>query len=389
MKEKLFNSFNEILGNQSKNLELFFSPGRVNLIGEHIDYNGGYVFPCALDFGTYAVVAKREDRKFRMYSLNFEKVGIVEFDLDLLENNPAHNWVNYPKGVLKMILDMGYKIETGLDILVFGNIPNGAGLSSSASLEVLMGTILRDEYNLEIDMIEIVKLSQKAENQFIGVNCGIMDQFAVGMGKKDNAILLNCDTLEYKYAPLVLDGASIVISNTNKQRGLADSKYNERRTSCEDAVADLQETGVEIKYLCELDIKQFDKVKDKIKSEESLTRARHAVTENMRVLDAVEKLNAGDLAGFGKLMNESHVSLKNDYEVTGIELDSLVEASWEAPGVIGARMTGAGFGGCTVALVKDECIDEFIEYVGKKYTETTKLKAHFYVAKVGDGARKL
>ncbi|MGL6170016.1 MAG: galactokinase [Fusobacteriaceae bacterium] len=389
MKEKLFNSFNEILGNQSKNLELFFSPGRVNLIGEHIDYNGGYVFPCALDFGTYAVVAKREDRKFRMYSLNFEKVGIVEFDLDLLENNPAHNWVNYPKGVLKMLLDMGYKIETGLDILVFGNIPNGAGLSSSASLEVLMGTILRDEYNLEIDMIEIVKLSQKAENQFIGVNCGIMDQFAVGMGKKDNAMLLNCDTLEYKYAPLVLEGASIVISNTNKQRGLADSKYNERRTSCEDAVADLQEAGVEIKYLCELDIKQFDKVKDKIKSEESLTRARHAVTENMRVLDAVEKLNAGDLAGFGKLMNESHVSLKNDYEVTGIELDSLVEASWEAPGVIGARMTGAGFGGCTVALVKDECIDEFIEYVGKKYTETTKLKAHFYVAKVGDGARKL
>ncbi|MGL5050018.1 MAG: galactokinase [Fusobacteriaceae bacterium] len=389
MKEKLFNSFNEILGNQSKNLELFFSPGRVNLIGEHIDYNGGYVFPCALDFGTYAVVAKREDRKFRMYSLNFEKVGIVEFDLDLLENNPAHNWVNYPKGVLKMILDMGYKIETGLDILVFGNIPNGAGLSSSASLEVLMGTILRDEYNLEIDMIEIVKLSQKAENQFIGVNCGIMDQFAVGMGKKDNAMLLNCDTLEYKYAPLVLEGASIVISNTNKQRGLADSKYNERRTSCEDAVVDLQEAGVEIKYLCELDIKQFDKVKDKIKSEESLTRARHAVTENMRVLDAVEKLNAGDLAGFGKLMNESHVSLKNDYEVTGIELDSLVEASWEAPGVIGARMTGAGFGGCTVALVKDECIDEFIEYVGKKYTETTKLKAHFYVAKVGDGARKL
>ncbi|MGL4534519.1 MAG: galactokinase [Fusobacteriaceae bacterium] len=389
MKEKLFNSFNKILGNQSKNLELFFSPGRVNLIGEHIDYNGGYVFPCALDFGTYAVVAKREDRKFRMYSMNFEKVGIVEFDLDLLENNPTHNWVNYPKGVLKMLLDMGYKIETGLDILVFGNIPNGAGLSSSASLEVLMGTILRDEFNLKIDMIEIVKLSQKAENQFIGVNCGIMDQFAVGMGKKDNAILLNCDTLEYKYAPLVLEGASIVISNTNKQRGLADSKYNERRTSCEDAVSDLQEAGVEIKYLCELDIKQFDKVKDKIKSEESLTRARHAVTENVRVLDAVKKLNAGDLAGFGKLMNESHVSLKNDYEVTGIELDSLVEASWQAPGVIGARMTGAGFGGCTVALVKDECIDEFIEYVGKKYTEATKLKAHFYVAKVGDGARKL
>ena len=389
MKEKLFNSFNEILGNKSREVELFFSPGRVNLIGEHIDYNGGYVFPCALDFGTYAAVAKREDKKFRMYSLNFERVGIVEFELDLLENNRNHNWVNYPKGVLKMLIDAGHKIETGLDILFFGNIPNGAGLSSSASLEVLMGTILRDEFNLEIDMVEIVKLSQKAENQFIGVNCGIMDQFAVGMGKKDNAILLNCDTLEYKYAPLVLEGASIVISNTNKQRGLADSKYNERRISCESAVADLQAAGVEIKYLCELDGENFDKVKDKIKSEESLIRARHAVTENLRVLDAVEKLNAGDLAGFGKLMNESHISLKNDYEVTGIELDSLVEASWEAPGVIGARMTGAGFGGCTVALVKDESIEEFIQYVGEKYTKVTGLKADFYVAKVGDGARKL
>ncbi|MGL6064135.1 MAG: galactokinase [Fusobacteriaceae bacterium] len=389
MREKLFNNFNKILGNESRELELFFSPGRVNLIGEHIDYNGGYVFPCALDFGTYAVVAKREDNKFRMYSMNFEEIGIIEFTLDLLENNILHDWVNYPKGVLKMLIDAGHKIEKGLDILFFGNIPNGAGLSSSASLEVLMGTILKDKFNLNINMIDIVKLSQKAENQFIGVNCGIMDQFAVGMGKKDNAILLNCDTLEYKYAPLVLDGASIVISNTNKQRGLADSKYNERRTSCEDALADLQSGGIKIKYLCELEAEEIEEHKDKINSKESLMRARHAVTENLRVLDAMEKLNNGDLTGFGKLMNQSHISLKNDYEVTGIELDSLVEASWEAPGVIGARMTGAGFGGCTVALVKDEYIQEFIKFVGEKYTEKTGLVADFYVAKVGDGARKL
>lgn len=389
MREKLVDSFKKVFGGENGELDLFFSPGRVNLIGEHIDYNGGYVFPCALDFGTYAVVAKREDRKFRMYSLNFENIGMVEFDLDLLEKNPAHDWVNYPKGVLKMMLDAGHKIDKGLDILFFGNIPNGAGLSSSASLEVLMGTILRDEFNLDVDMVEIVKLSQKAENQFIGVNCGIMDQFAVGMGKKDHAILLNCDTLDYKYAPLVLDGVSIVISNTNKKRGLADSKYNERRASCEEAVADLQAAGVEIKYLCEMDNEKFAEVKDLIKSEESIVRARHAVSENVRVLEAMEKLNNGDIAGFGKLMNESHISLRDDYEVTGHELDSLVEASWNAPGVIGARMTGAGFGGCTVALVKDGDIDAFIAQVGKEYTEKTGLTADFYVAKVGDGARKI
>lgn len=389
MRDKLIDSFKIMLGDKNRELALYFSPGRVNLIGEHIDYNGGYVFPCALDFGTYAVVGKREDRKFRMYSLNFENKGIIEFDMDLLENNPEHDWVNYPKGVLKMMKDAGHSIETGLDILFYGNIPNGAGLSSSASLEVLMGTLLRDEFNLDIDMVDIVKLSQKAENQFIGVNCGIMDQFAVGMGKKDHAILLNCDTLDYKYAPLVLDGISIVISNTNKRRGLGESKYNERRASCEEAVADLQASGMDIKYLCEMDNEKFESVKHLIKSEESMVRARHAISENVRVMDAMKKLNSGDIAGFGELMNQSHISLRDDYEVTGIELDSLVEASWNAPGVVGARMTGAGFGGCTVALVKDESIKDFIEQVGKEYTAKTGLVADFYVAKVGDGARRI
>lgn len=389
MREKLIDSFKIMLGDKGRELSLYFSPGRVNLIGEHIDYNGGYVFPCALDFGTYAVTAKREDRKFRMYSLNFENKGIIEFDLDLLENNPDHDWVNYPKGVLKVMKDAGYSVEKGLDVLFFGNIPNGAGLSSSASLEVLMGTLLRDEFNLDIDMVDIVKLSQKAENQFIGVNCGIMDQFAVGMGKKDHAILLNCDTLDYKYAPLVLEGISIVIANTNKRRGLGESKYNERRASCEAAVSDLQASGMDIRYLCEMDNEKFQEVKHLIKSEESIRRARHAVSENVRVMEAMKKLNAGDITGFGELMNQSHISLRDDYEVTGVELDSLVEASWKAPGILGARMTGAGFGGCTVALVKDESIKDFIEQVGKEYREKTGLVADFYVAKVGDGARKI
>ncbi|MGL5099625.1 MAG: galactokinase, partial [Fusobacteriaceae bacterium] len=379
MKEKLIDSFKIMLGDENRDLSLYFSPGRVNLIGEHIDYNGGYVFPCALDFGTYAVVAKREDRKFRMYSLNFENKGIIEFDLDLLENNPQHDWVNYPKGVLKMLKDEGCSIEKGLDILFYGNIPNGAGLSSSASLEVLMGTLLRDEFNLDIEMVEIVKLSQKAENQFIGVNCGIMDQFAVGMGKKDHAILLNCDTLDYKYAPLVLDGVSIVIANTNKRRGLGESKYNERRTSCEEAVAELQASKIDIKYLCEMDNEKFQSVKHLIKSEERMIRARHAVSENVRVMEAMKKLNLGDIVGFGELMNQSHISLRDDYEVSGIELDSLVEASWNAPGILGARMTGAGFGGCTVALVKDESIKDFMNQVGKEYTAKTGLVADFYV----------
>ncbi|MGL5963861.1 MAG: galactokinase [Fusobacteriaceae bacterium] len=389
MREKLIDSFKIMLGDRGSDLSIYFSPGRVNLIGEHIDYNGGYVFPCALDFGTYAVVAKRDDSEFKMYSLNFEEKGVIEFDIDLLENDPSHDWGNYPKGVLKMFKDSGYLVESGLDILFFGNIPNGAGLSSSASLEVLMGTILRDEFNLDIEMVDIVKLSQKAENQFIGVNCGIMDQFAVGMGKKDHAILLNCDTLDFKYAPLILNGISIVIGNTNKRRGLGDSKYNERRASCEDAVKNLQASGMDIRYLCEMDNEKFQSVKHLIKSEESMRRAHHAVSENMRVMEAMDRLNAGDIVAFGKLMNQSHISLRDEYEVTGVELDTLVEASWKASGVLGARMTGAGFGGCTVALVKDECIENFITEVGEEYNRKTGLIAEFYVAKVGDGARKI
>ena len=367
-------------------VKVFFSPGRVNLIGEHTDYNGGFVFPCALDFGTYAVAVKRNDNIFRMYSKNFENLGIIEFSLDRLINEPQDNWANYPKGVIKTFLEAGFNINSGFDVLFYGNIPNGAGLSSSASIELATSVILKDLFNLDVDMVSMVKLSQKAENKFIGVNCGIMDQFAIGMG---NAILLDCNTLNYQYAPVVLNGASIVIANTNKKRGLADSKYNERRGSCEAAVKVLNENGIDIKYLGELSVERFNEIKHLITDEEQLKRATHAVTENERTKVAVEKLNAGDIEAFGQLMNQSHISLRDDYEVTGFELDSLVEAAWEAEGVIGARMTGAGFGGCTVSIVKDEFIESFKKSVGEKYTAKTGLVADFYVAKIGDGSRKL
>ncbi|WP_314347298.1 galactokinase [Fusobacterium massiliense] len=385
---KLTEHFKEIF-KQDDNIESFFSPGRVNLIGEHTDYNGGFVFPCALDFGTYAIVRQREDKNFRMYSENFEDLGIIEFNLDNLVYDKKDDWANYPKGVIKTFLDKGFKVPNGFDVLFFGNIPNGAGLSSSASIEVLTAVILKSLFNLDIDMVEMVKYCQIAENKFIGVNSGIMDQFAVGMGKKDNAILLDCNTLNFTYVPIKLKDMSIVIANTNKKRGLADSKYNERRSSCEEAVAVLNKNGVNIKYLGELTVEEFNKVKHFIKDEEQLKRATHAVTENERAKVAVEFLKKDDIKTFGELMNKSHISLRDDYEVTGLELDSLVEAAWEEVGTVGARMTGAGFGGCTVSIVKNSEVDNFIKNVGKKYKEKTGLEASFYIANIGDGARKL
>ncbi|WP_339121600.1 galactokinase [Fusobacterium nucleatum] len=389
MLENLIKDFKEIF-KYSGEVERFFSPGRVNLIGEHTDYNGGFVFPCALDFGTYAVVKKREDKTFKMYSKNFENLGIIEFNLDNLIYDKKDDWANYPKGVIKTFLDRNYKIDSGFDVLFFGNIPNGAGLSSSASIEVLTAVILKDLFKLDVvDIIEMVKMCQVAENKFIGVNSGIMDQFAVGMGKKDNAILLDCNTLKYEYVPVKLVNMSIVIANTNKKRGLADSKYNERRTSCEEAVKVLNNNEVNIKYLGELTVTEFEKVKHYITDEEQLKRATHAVTENERAKIAVEFLKKDDIAEFGKLMNKSHTSLRDDYEVTGLELDSLVEAAWEEKGTVGSRMTGAGFGGCTVSIVENDYVDSFIKNVGKKYKEKTGLEASFYIANIGDGAGKV
>ncbi len=388
MIKKLIADFQKIF-NYSDNVETFFSPGRVNLIGEHTDYNGGYVFPCALDFGTYAVVRKRKDKKFRMYSKNFADLGIKEFDINNLVNTKEDNWANYPKGVIKIFLDKNYKIDFGFDVLFYGNIPNGAGLSSSSSIEVLVAIILKELYKLELDRIEIAKICQLVENDFIGVKTGIMDQFAIGMGKKDHAILLDCNTLKYEYVPIKLKDMSIVIANTNKKRGLADSKYNERRNSCESAVKKLNENGVKINYLGELTVEEFEKVQKFITDEEELKRANHTVRENERTKKAVEILKSGDVLAFGKLMNDSHKSLRDDYEVTGFELDSLVEAAWEEEGTVGSRMTGAGFGGCTVSIVKNEFVDSFIKNVGEKYLKKTGLKADFYVANTGDGAKKL
>jgi len=385
MLENLIKDFKEIF-KYSGEVKTFFSPGRVNLIGEHTDYNGGFVFPCALDFGTYAVVKKREDKIFRMYSKNFENLGIIEFNLDNLVYDKKDDWGNYPKGVVKTFLDRNYKIDSGFDVLFLGNIPNGAGLSSSASIEVLTAVILKNLFKLDVDMIEMVKMCQVAENKFIGVNSGIMDQFAVGMGKKDNAILLDCNTLKYEYVPVKLKNMSIVIANTNKKRGLADSKYNERRNSCEEAVKVLNKNGVNIKYLGELTVAEFEKVKHYITDKEQLKRATHAVTENERAKVAVEFLKKDNIAEFGRLMNKSHISLRDDYEVTGLELDSLVEAAWEEKGTVGSRMTGAGFGGCTVSIVENDYVDSFIKNVGKKYKEKTGLEASFYIANIGDGA---
>ena len=367
----------------------YFAPGRVNLIGEHTDYNGGHVFPCALTIGTYAIVRKREDRKMRFYSQNFEKLGIVEGSLDNLVYDKAADWTNYPAGVVWAFGEKGYTVDKGFDMLLFGNIPNGSGLSSSASVEVVTGVAVRDLFGFDdVTMQDIALLGQYSENNYNGVNCGIMDQFAIAMGKKDNAIFLDCSDLSYTYAPIKLDDAKIVIACSNKKRGLGDSKYNERRAECEQALAELQ-TKLDIKSLGELTEEEFEANKDLIQSEVRQRRAKHAVYENQRTLKAVEVLQAGNVEEFGKLMNASHVSLRDDYEVTGIELDTLVENAWEQEGVIGSRMTGAGFGGCTVSIVKTDCIDAFIENVGKAYLDKIGYAADFYVVEIGDGGRVL
>nr|WP_314785326.1 galactokinase [uncultured Capnocytophaga sp.] len=378
--------FQEVFGAPAE--KQFFAPGRVNLIGEHTDYNGGNVFPCAIDKGTYGLVKKRDDRKFRMYSENFADLGVMEFTLDELTNDKKHDWANYPKGVIKMFLEAGQKIDSGFDILFSGNIPNGAGLSSSASIEMLTAIVLKDLFHLSIDPVEMAQLGKKTENLFIGVNSGIMDQFAVAMGKKDHAILLDCNTLKYAYVPVVLKDEVIVIANTNKRRGLADSKYNERRAECDEALAELQ-TKLPIKALGELSIEQFEANKDLIKSPVRQKRAKHAVYENQRTLKAQKELSAGNLAEFGKLMNQSHISLRDDYEVTGVELDTLAALAWEQPGVVGSRMTGAGFGGCTVSIVKKDKVDDFIKNVGEAYKNKIGYAADFYIASVSDGAKKL
>ena len=388
MRERLFREFAKVFGS-TEGAELFFSPGRVNLIGEHTDYNGGHVFPCALTIGTYGVVRKRSDRRLRLYSMNFSGTGIWESSLENLAFQPELRWTNYPRGVFWTLKEKGHELPFGFDILIFGNIPSGSGLSSSASLEVLIGTIAREYYGLqELSMQDIALYGQYAENHYNGVNCGIMDQFAVAMGKKNQAIYLDTATLEYEYVPLDLEDAKIVIACSNKKRGLSDSAYNQRRSECEAALAQLQ-TVTDIRTLGDLTGEEFEKYKSAISDPVQLRRARHAVYENQRTRKAVSALKAGRLEQFGQLMNASHVSLRDDYEVTGKELDTLVEAAWEQDGVLGSRMTGAGFGGCTVSIVKERAVDRFISRVGEVYRNVIGYGADFYVVEPGDGARRL
>lgn len=387
MKNIILNKFEEVFGNEP-GAKAYFAPGRVNMIGEHTDYNGGHVFPCALTIGTYGVARKRNDNKLRFYSMNFTHLGVIESSLDDLVPYKEAGWTNYPKGVMWAFEGRGMKLPCGMDLLLNGNIPNGSGLSSSASLEVLTGFILRDFFGFDVTNQDLALIGQYSENNFNKVNCGIMDQFAIAMGKKENAIFLDTADLSYEYAPIVLENAKIVIASSNKKRGLGDSKYNERRSECETALAELQKV-VDIKTLGELDEETFEKYKDAIESDVRRKRAKHAVYENQRTVRAVAALKANDVALFGQLMNASHVSLRDDYEVTGIELDTLVEEAWKVEGVIGSRMTGAGFGGCTVSIVKDEAIDTFIEQVGAAYKEKIGYAADFYVVEIGNGPCEL
>lgn len=381
LKEEFF----RLYGDRDREPVLFYSPGRVNLIGEHTDYNGGYVFPCALDFGTTLLVRKTGGQEMRMNSLNFPGEVMIRITLNYLP--VPKSWTNYPVGVVNEFARKGIGAP-GMEMLFMGDIPNGAGLSSSASIEMVTAVALNELTGSGLDMMEMVRMAQKAENGFVGMNCGIMDQFAVGFGRKDHAINLNCDTLEYRYAPLNLGDRRLVITNTNKRRGLTDSKYNERRSECEKAVELISEHRP-VKNLSEITVADLWMLDSYIPDPVVRKRAKHVITENGRTLDAIKALENNDINLLGRLMNESHDSLCTDYEVTGAELDTLVYEGRKLPGVVGTRMTGAGFGGCTVSIVESRHTEEFIRKLGEIYTSKTGLTAEFYLPGIGDGARRI
>lgn len=382
-KEKLTETFLQIFGGEEKPA-VYFAPGRVNLIGDHTDYNGGHVFPCALSLGTYGAARKRQDDKLRFYSLNFEENGLIESSLRELHPSGEAGWTNYPKGVMWAFEKRGMKLPCGMDILLYGTIPNGSGLSSSASVEVLTGFILRDFFDFPVSNQDLALIGQYSENEFNGVNCGIMDQFAIAMGKKGYAIFLDTSDLSYEYVPVQLDGMKLIITCSNIRRDLAGSAYNERRAECETALSELQQV-IGIETLGDLTEETFEQYQTAVKDEVRRRRARHAVYENRRTIRAAEALKKGDLTAFGKMMNDSHRSLSEDYGVTGEKMDALVSASWKQEGLLGSRITGGGFGGCTVSLVKEENTERFMEAVGREYKEKTGLQADFYVVEIGDG----
>jgi len=379
--------FKELFGDEG-DIRVYFAPGRVNLIGEHTDYNGGHVFPCALTIGTYMAARRRADRKLRFYSMNFDSLGVIEISLDEMKPKENGEWTNYPVGVIWAFEGRGMKLDSGLDIVLYGNIPNGSGLSSSASLEVVTGYMLQDLYGFDVTNQDLALIGQYSENNFNGCNCGIMDQFASAMGKKDHAIFLDTADLSFEYAPIVLDGAKIVVTNSMVKHSLVTSAYNDRRNESAQALSDLQEVSG-INTLGELSEEEFEKYKSSIKDETNRRRAKHAVYENQRTIKAVEALKNQDIETFGKLMNASHVSLRDDYETSCEECDILAEEAWKIPGVIGSRITGGGFGGCTVSLVKDEAIDTFKEQLTAVYQEKVGKTPEFYVVEIGDGPSRL
>ena len=383
--EELKKNFRETYGHEAQ--AIYFSPGRVNLIGEHTDYNGGFVFPCALSFGTFLLIAENDVAVMRFKSLNMPE--FIELKLDQLTTPlPGKSWVNYPLGVIAQFVKRGVKISKGYDMLVWGNVPAGAGLSSSAALEVVTAYAFNDLLHTGYDRSDLAYIGQMSEHEFAGVNCGIMDQFASAQGKKDHAIFLNCDTLKFELVPIKLDGIKIVISNTHSPHKLDSGAYNDRVAQCKKAVEQLN-TVRPLKCLAELTQDEFSKIENAVTDPVAHKRARHVVGEVQRTKDAVKALREGDILAFGRLMCASHVSLRDDYEVTGPELDALAEEAWQIDGVIGSRMTGGGFGGCTVSLVREDAIPDFIAKVGEGYTKRTGLKADFYIAEIGDGARKV
>lgn len=368
---------------------VFFSPGRVNLIGEHTDYNGGHVFPCALSFGIYLLIAPNDCKQWRFRSLNLPE--IISIDVTSAPKKlPNNSWANYPLGVFAQFLKNGVRIESGYDILAWGNVPAGAGLSSSAALEVVTAYALDTMLGTHLDRTQMALYGQAAEHDFAGVNCGIMDQFASAQGKQDHAIDLDCTTLQYELVPIKLDGMKVVVTNTHSPHKLDSGAYNTRVAQCQEALSQIRALGFShIENLAQLSQSDFDSIADLISDPVAKMRARHVVGEVARTNEAIAALKQGNITRFGQLMNLSHLSLRDDYEVTGPQLDALAEAAWHVDGVIGSRMTGGGFGGCTVSIVRDEAIDLFIEQVSKEYTQRTGLKADFYIAQIGDGAKQL
>ena len=387
--ERVLQAFEQQFGD-TEGVRLFFAPGRVNLIGEHTDYNGGHVFPCAISLGTYAAARKRTDRVMRFFSVNFEKLGVISTSLDDLTPSKQAGWTNYPKGVVWAFAQKGHPIDCGFDMVIYGDIPNGSGLSSSASLEVLTGEMLRSFFGME-DVLtneDLAFIGQYSENEYNGMKCGIMDQFASAMGKEGNAIFLDTNSMEFEYAPLNLAGMKLMVTNTNKKHSLVDSEYNLRREQCGRALEDLQKK-LDVKTLGDLSIEEYEANKSLIEDEVCRRRAKHAVYENQRTIEAVAALKAGDVEHFGKLMNESHVSLRDDYETSCKEADILAEEAWKIPGVLGSRITGGRFGGCTVSIVKDEAVEEFQKKLGEAYLEKVGYPASFYTLEIGGGPKEL